>query len=197
MSGYGKSTAAGLDTPRGDHWMAKAICRDEDPETWYPVGHTGPAIAKADKAIAICGRCPVQLACLLDAIRFPASDQWGISAGLTAEQRGYLIKPCRNGHPRNADTLALEGGMPYCVPCRRRYTADWWASNGAELKSEIEDALRPQAESVPSCAAGLHPLTEANRFGANANRCRACTGEKTRAAYLRKLGWQQMAQVSA
>lgn len=197
MSGYGKSTAAGLDTPRGDHWMAKAICRDEDPETWYPVGNSGPALALTAKAVAICGRCPVQLACLLDAVRHPAMDQHGIAGGLTADQRTYFVKPCTNGHPRTAETVAFEGGMPYCVPCRRRYTADWWASNGAELASEIEDALRPQPASVPTCSVG-HPLTGSNAFGPNGNRCRTCTGDKSRAAYLRKLGWQQqMAEVAS
>jgi WhiB family redox-sensing transcriptional regulator len=201
MSARG-GTAYGLDTQRGDHWTVAAICRDQDPEIWYPVGHTGPAIAQAEKAIAVCEQCPVRLACLLDAIRFPAMDQHGIAAGLTADQRGYFVNPCTNGHERNARTLAFEGGMPYCVPCRRLSTAEWWASNGAELATAIEDALSPQPapqpEQVPSCAAGLHLLTEANRFGAKANRCRACTAEKTRAAHLRKLGWRrEMAEVSS
>lgn len=190
MSNFGVRGYHGPAAAFGEHWMAKAICRDEDPETWYPVGHTGPAIAKTAKAVAICGRCPVRLACLLDAVRFPAMDQHGIAAGLTAEQRGYFVGPCTSGHERTAETLAFEGGTPYCVPCRRQVTAGWWAANGAELASAIEDALRPQ---VPLCTAGLHLLTEANRFGPNANRCRSCTGEKSRAAYLRRLRWQQEA----
>ncbi len=46
-------------------WRHKAICRDEDPELFFPpVGTSGPAIAQVADAKLVCARCPVTADCL-------------------------------------------------------------------------------------------------------------------------------------
>ena len=52
-------------------WRAKAACRDKDPELFFPVGNTGPALMQIQEAKKVCKRCDVREACL----------QWALDAG--------------------------------------------------------------------------------------------------------------------
>jgi len=45
-------------------WRHKAVCRDEDPELFFPVGNSGPALAQIADAKIVCNRCPVTTECL-------------------------------------------------------------------------------------------------------------------------------------
>ena len=45
-------------------WRHRALCRDEDPELFFPIGNTGPAIVQLDQAKAVCRRCTVTDECL-------------------------------------------------------------------------------------------------------------------------------------
>lgn len=45
-------------------WRHKAVCREEDPELFFPVGNSGPALAQIAKAKVVCNRCPVTAQCL-------------------------------------------------------------------------------------------------------------------------------------
>ena len=45
-------------------WRHEAACRDEDPELFFPIGNTGPALAQIEEAKKVCHRCPVKEACL-------------------------------------------------------------------------------------------------------------------------------------
>jgi WhiB family redox-sensing transcriptional regulator len=45
-------------------WRDRAACRDEDPELFFPIGSTGPALLQADAAKAVCHRCQAMDACL-------------------------------------------------------------------------------------------------------------------------------------
>lgn len=49
---------------KGDDWRDKAACRDEDPELFFPVGTSGPALIQTKLAKAVCRRCPVKNECL-------------------------------------------------------------------------------------------------------------------------------------
>jgi WhiB family redox-sensing transcriptional regulator len=53
-------------------WYEYAACRGEDPELFFPVGSTGPAIEQLSKAKTVCGRCAVQSVCL----------EWAVLAGI-------------------------------------------------------------------------------------------------------------------
>ncbi|MGH8900051.1 MAG: WhiB family transcriptional regulator [Egibacteraceae bacterium] len=45
-------------------WRHRAACRGLDPELFFPIGATGPALDQAEQAKAVCARCPVAEACL-------------------------------------------------------------------------------------------------------------------------------------
>jgi len=38
-------------------WRHVAACRDEDPELFFPIGTSGPALLQVEQAKAVCRRC--------------------------------------------------------------------------------------------------------------------------------------------
>ncbi|MFM8267274.1 MAG: WhiB family transcriptional regulator [Ilumatobacteraceae bacterium] len=66
-------------------WRRQAICRDTDPELFFPVGTTGAALVQIDRAKQVCGECPVQADCLQYAI--DTNQDAGIWGGLSEEER--------------------------------------------------------------------------------------------------------------
>lgn len=73
--------------PKTD-WRNSAACRDHDPELFWPIGTTGPALVQIADAKAVCARCPVTSACLTWALAY--GEDHGIWAGLTADERRAL-----------------------------------------------------------------------------------------------------------
>jgi WhiB family redox-sensing transcriptional regulator len=47
-----------------DDWRDRAACRTEDPDLFFPVGTTGPALLQIEEAKSVCRRCPVRDQCL-------------------------------------------------------------------------------------------------------------------------------------
>ena len=45
-------------------WRSQAACLTVDPELFFPVGNTGPAIAQIARAKEVCARCDVVETCL-------------------------------------------------------------------------------------------------------------------------------------
>jgi WhiB family redox-sensing transcriptional regulator len=66
-------------------WRNDSACLDEDPELFFPVGTTGPALDQIERAKAICLRCPVTASCLSWAIEF--HQDAGVWGGLSADER--------------------------------------------------------------------------------------------------------------
>ncbi|WP_030853273.1 WhiB family transcriptional regulator [Streptomyces griseus] len=64
--------------PVNPNWRDHAACRDEDPELFFPLGTTGPALVQAEEAKAVCRRCPVMSTCLTWALENGQRDGvWG------------------------------------------------------------------------------------------------------------------------
>jgi WhiB family transcriptional regulator, redox-sensing transcriptional regulator len=78
-------------TGPGD-WRDDAACREADPELFFPVSTTGPALRQVQEAIRICQTCPVQTQCLAWALEQGADGVWG---GTTPEQRRAIRRPAR------------------------------------------------------------------------------------------------------
>lgn len=73
-----------------DDWRDVAACRDTDPDLFFPVGTTGPAIEQIDSAKQVCNQCEAQVDCLEFAL---ASNQdSGVWGGTSEEERRALRK---------------------------------------------------------------------------------------------------------
>ncbi|MEV5612645.1 WhiB family transcriptional regulator [Streptomyces sp. NPDC052225] len=68
-------------------WLERAACVGEDPELFFPVGTTGPAVHDVRAAKAICRRCPVIAACL----------EWAVATGQTTGVWGGTSETERAG----------------------------------------------------------------------------------------------------
>ena len=40
-------------------WRSRAACLDKDPELFFPVGNTGPALLQIEEAKTVCRSCEV------------------------------------------------------------------------------------------------------------------------------------------
>ena len=69
-------------------WIDEAPCSEVDPEIFFPGQGEH---AKAEKAKAICARCPFRQECLEYALATPQADDWGIWGG-TAESERRIIR---------------------------------------------------------------------------------------------------------
>ena len=69
-------------------WSEGAACLCEEPELFFPIGNTGPALMQIEEAKAVCNRCPVIDACLSFALEF--GHDTGVWGGLTADERFAL-----------------------------------------------------------------------------------------------------------
>jgi WhiB family redox-sensing transcriptional regulator len=64
-----------------------AACREEDPELFFPIGETGPALLQIEEARAVCRRCPVMEACGDWALAAGTDADAGVWGGLSEEER--------------------------------------------------------------------------------------------------------------
>ena len=71
-----------------DDWRDHASCRDTDPDLFFPVGTTGPAIEQIENAKAVCRECPSQAPCLEFALA--TNQDSGVWGGTSEEERRKL-----------------------------------------------------------------------------------------------------------
>ncbi len=69
-------------------WRHTAACRDEDPELFFPIGTTGPALMQVEDAKAVCRRCSVTEACLEWAL--DNGQDSGVWGGMSEDERRSL-----------------------------------------------------------------------------------------------------------
>lgn len=69
-------------------WRHRAACLTEDPELFFPIGNSGPAIAQVEQAKRVCNRCAVQDICLKWAL--DTGQDAGVWGGLSEEERRSL-----------------------------------------------------------------------------------------------------------
>ncbi len=68
-----------------DLWRDHALCRETDPELFFPVGTTGVALDQIDRAKEVCGECSVTTECLDFALA--TNQDSGIWGGLSEDER--------------------------------------------------------------------------------------------------------------
>jgi WhiB family redox-sensing transcriptional regulator len=71
-------------------WRHLAACRDEDPELFFPIGTTGPALLQIEEAKAVCRACSVVDDCLSWALE--SGQDAGVWGGLSEDERRALAR---------------------------------------------------------------------------------------------------------
>jgi WhiB family redox-sensing transcriptional regulator len=69
-------------------WRHKAACRQEEPELFFPIGNTGPALMQIEEARKVCNVCDVTELCLSWAIE--TGQDAGVWGGLNEDERRSL-----------------------------------------------------------------------------------------------------------
>jgi WhiB family transcriptional regulator, redox-sensing transcriptional regulator len=69
-------------------WRNSAVCLDEDPELFFPIGNTGPALQQIEEAKAVCRRCSAVEKCLTWAL--DSGQEAGVWGGLSEDERRAL-----------------------------------------------------------------------------------------------------------
>lgn len=74
--------------PADTSWRGAALCRDTDPELFFPIGTTGLALIQIDEAKTVCMECSAQSSCLEFALR--SNQDSGVWGGTSEEERRHL-----------------------------------------------------------------------------------------------------------
>ena len=69
-------------------WRSKSICRDTDPDLFFPIGTTGHALTQIARAKEVCGECPASVECLEFALE--TNQDSGIWGGTSEEERRVM-----------------------------------------------------------------------------------------------------------
>ncbi|TDB75885.1 WhiB family transcriptional regulator [Actinomadura sp. KC216] len=82
-------------------WRHRAACRDVDPELFFPIGNTGPAILQIEEAKQVCRRCDVSDACL----------RWALESGQDSGVWGGMGEDERRALKRRASRARARAGL--------------------------------------------------------------------------------------
>ncbi|MEV0966961.1 MULTISPECIES: WhiB family transcriptional regulator [unclassified Streptomyces] len=83
-----------------ENWRHDAACRDEDPDLFFPIGNSGPALLQVAEAKAVCARCPVRERCL----------EWAMSHGQDSGVWGGLGEDERRALKRRTARQSRQAG---------------------------------------------------------------------------------------
>ena len=76
-------------------WRHLALCREDDPELFFPIGTTGPAAVQVEEAKRVCRQCSVIDSCL----------EWALETGQDAGVWGGTSEDERRDLQRHATRL--------------------------------------------------------------------------------------------
>jgi WhiB family redox-sensing transcriptional regulator len=80
-------------------WRHRAACRDEDPELFFPIGNTGPALLQIEEAKTVCRRCAVVDTCLQWALE--TGQDAGVWGGMSEDERRALKRRTARARARS------------------------------------------------------------------------------------------------
>jgi WhiB family redox-sensing transcriptional regulator len=80
------------------NWRDRAACLNEEPELFFPIGNTGPAVLQIEQAKTVCHHCEVVETCLEWAME--SGQDAGVWGGMSEEERLALKR--RNARARRA-----------------------------------------------------------------------------------------------
>ena len=69
-------------------WRHSALCQDEDPELFFPIGNIGPSLHQVEEAKRVCRRCSVADDCLSWAM--DTGQDSGVWGGKSEDERRLI-----------------------------------------------------------------------------------------------------------
>jgi len=84
-------------------WMSQAACQGEDPELFFPIAATGPALQQISAAKLVCAGCAVRAMCLSYGVETSQAGIWG---GTTSEERLAMRESSRRSARERSDRQA-------------------------------------------------------------------------------------------
>ena len=97
-------------------WWSRAACATADPELFFPISYSGPALRQVARAKAICAGCPIQQECLSYALA--AGSIQGVWGGMTEEERRLLLRRKRRARVRGAQHAGARRRVPEAARSR-------------------------------------------------------------------------------
>src|SRR5690625_2708563 len=91
-------------------WRSQAACLTEDPELFFPIGNTGPALVQIDEAKAVCRRCDVVETCLKWALE--SGQDAGVWGGMSEDERRALKRRTARAGERRVGQAAGDTRRP-------------------------------------------------------------------------------------
>jgi WhiB family transcriptional regulator, redox-sensing transcriptional regulator len=89
-------------------WIERAACLEHDPDLFFPVGTTGPAVAQTARAKEVCEPCVVRRDCLAWAL--DTCQDAGVWGGLDEEERREIRRARRRAAAVARDPSTGAGG---------------------------------------------------------------------------------------
>ncbi|MDJ0342801.1 WhiB family transcriptional regulator [Streptomyces sp. H10-C2] len=75
----------------------RPACENEDPELFFPIGNTGPALLQIEEAKAVCRRCRLRESCLQEALDSGMAGVWG---GTSEDERRAMKRRAARARSR-------------------------------------------------------------------------------------------------
>ncbi|MCU1660558.1 MAG: WhiB family transcriptional regulator, redox-sensing transcriptional regulator [Pseudonocardiales bacterium] len=91
------------------NWRHQAACRTVEPELFFPIGTSGPALGQLAQAKSVCRACPVLNECLAWALE--SGQNSGVWGGMSEDERRRLQQD-RSGHGVRQRSHRLAGQAP-------------------------------------------------------------------------------------
>ncbi|MEN9741239.1 MAG: hypothetical protein RIR66_195 [Actinomycetota bacterium] len=93
-------------------WRHEAACRAEDPELFFPIGNTGPALLQIEEAKAVCRRCKVIEPCLKWALE--TGQDSGVWGGTSEDERRAIKRRAQRARARGLEPTphVFESDLP-------------------------------------------------------------------------------------
>ncbi|GAA1294836.1 hypothetical protein GCM10009609_75320 [Pseudonocardia aurantiaca] len=120
-------------------WRFRAACRRSDPELFFPVGTSVPALVQLADAKSVCRRCPVSVECRTWALE--TGQDVGVWGGMSAAE---LRAKRRSDRRARRDLHLVRGGHPVPQPPDAAEPAP---ATAGEMR-----AVRPSRPAPPSRA---------------------------------------------
>ncbi|MFD7667788.1 WhiB family transcriptional regulator [Streptomyces sp. NPDC059788] len=79
-------------------WRDHAVCRETDPELFFPTDKRGRALLQIEQAKTVCNGCPVRERCLQWALETGQED--GIWGGLSEDERRAMRRRAARNRAR-------------------------------------------------------------------------------------------------